>query len=337
MDAASDFVCLTLCVRLPAMYILRAYNTHPTLDSRFSILDPAVRVHYTAYCTHTNFHMEDSLRVLSLFDGISCGQRALADAQVPVSAYYASEVDPKAIAVTQSNFPETIQLGSVERVKGHDLPTIDLLIAGSPCQGFSQQGNQEGFANKGSGLYSHFLRILQETRPRWFLLENVKMQPVCASRISTDLGVPPLQLNSRYWVPQNRERLYWTNIPCALKLPPDSGPPHLGDLVGKGYEGVYATPHGYFKGGFKERCAVAPCVTRTGWLSSFSLVQGGQRRKFTLEEVERLQGLPAGYTQAGGSNSSRVALLGNAWTVPTVASLLEGVRPANEGALLPCT
>ena len=125
--------------------------------------------------------MEDSFRVLSLFDGISCGQRALADAQVPVSAYYASEVDPKAIAVTQSNFPKTIQLGSVERVKGYDLPTIDLLVAGSPCQGFSQQDNQEGFANKGSGLYSHFLRILQETRPRWFLLENVKMQPVCVS------------------------------------------------------------------------------------------------------------------------------------------------------------
>ena len=266
------------------------------------------------------------MNVLSLFDGISCGQQALADAGIPVTTYYASEIDGTAIRVTQTNYPDTVQLGDVAGVRATDLPKIDLLLAGSPCQGFSQQGKKTGFAHEASGLYEHFVRLLQEVQPRWSMLENVQMQAECANRITTDLGVAPIQLNSRYWVPQNRERLYWTNISPQLAV---AGVPGLKELMGEGYKGIYSSPHGYFKGGFKA-ATLAPCITRSGWLSSFFPVQKGVRRKFTLGEVEQLQGLPVGYTVAGGSDTSRAALLGNAWTVPVVASVLAGVLPRVE-------
>lgn len=263
------------------------------------------------------------MNVLSLFDGISCGQQALLNAGINIHTYYASEIDPVAIEVTQSNFPDTVQLGDVSNVHAKTLPCIDLVMGGSPCQGFSRQGKGEGFSNQASSLYIHYIRLLKETRAKWFLLENVTMKPEHINRITTDLGVAPIQLNSRYWVPHNRERLYWTNIPFTLNVPRNM--PSLSSMVGKGYEGVYAPPHGYFKGGFKEQCDVAPCVTRTGWLSSFFVVQHGKRRKFTLQEVETLQGVPKDYTVVAGSNSARVRLLGNAWTVPVVSTLLSSL------------
>lgn len=114
------------------------------------------------------------MNVLSLFDGISCGQVALERAGIQVDKYYASEIDKYAIQVTQKNHPNTIQLGDVKNIKGNELSEIDLLIGGSPCQGFSFAGKQLNFEDPRSGLFFEYVRILKEVKPKYFLLENEK-------------------------------------------------------------------------------------------------------------------------------------------------------------------
>lgn len=156
------------------------------------------------------------MNVLSLFDGMSCGQIALREAGIKVDKYFASEIDKHAIAQTQLNFPNTIQLGDVTKVKGNDLPKIDLLIGGSPCQGFSFAGNQLNFNDPRSALFFEFVRILKEVRainPNVkFLLENVRMRKEYEAIISNELGLFPVEINSALVSAQNRVRLYWTNI-----------------------------------------------------------------------------------------------------------------------------
>jgi DNA-cytosine methyltransferase len=151
--------------------------------------------------------------VLSLFDGISGGQLALKRAGIKVEKYYASEIDPYAIKTTQKNFPETIQLGDITKIKGKDLSKIDLIIGGSPCQGFSFAGKQLNFEDPRSALFFEFVRLVNECNPRYFLLENVKMKKEHQDVITKYLGVEPILINSRLVSAQNRERLYWINIP----------------------------------------------------------------------------------------------------------------------------
>lgn len=150
------------------------------------------------------------MRVLSLFDGMSVGQLALERAGIQVDTYYASEIDKAAIKVTQKNFPNTIQLGNVQEI---DIPKdIDLLIGGSPCQGFSYAGKQLNFDDPRSRLFFDFVRILRETKPRYFLLENTPMKQEFQDVISEYLGVEPVLINSQSVSAQSRKRLYWTNI-----------------------------------------------------------------------------------------------------------------------------
>lgn len=158
------------------------------------------------------------MNVLSLFDGISCGQLALNRAGVHYDKYFASEIDKHAIKVTQHHFPNTIQLGGVEGVKIENLPKIDLLIGGSPCQSFSFAGNKEGFDGK-SGLFFEWLRLFRDVRPKYFLLENVVMKKEWETEISELVGVKPVLINSASFSSQSRKRLYWTNIPFNLTLP----------------------------------------------------------------------------------------------------------------------
>lgn len=159
---------------------------------------------------------QDGLTVLSLFDGMSCGQIALREAGIKVSKYFASEIDKYAIAQTQHNFPETVQLGDVRGVRAADLPPIDLLIGGSPCQGFSFAGKQLNFDDPRSVLFFEYVRILKEIRvcnpDVLFLLENVRMKKACENVISQQLGLFPVVINSALVSAQNRVRLYWTNI-----------------------------------------------------------------------------------------------------------------------------
>ena len=162
------------------------------------------------------------MNVLSLFDGISCGQVALERAGIKVDNYFASEIDKYAIKVTQKNYPNTIQLGDVCNIKCNELPKIDLLIGGSPCQGFSFAGKQLNFNDPRSKLFFEFVRILKEVKPKNFLLENVKMKKEYQDVISKHLGVEPIEINSALVSAQDRKRLYWTNIPNVNK-PDDKG------------------------------------------------------------------------------------------------------------------
>lgn len=157
------------------------------------------------------------MNVLSLFDGISCGQLALKRAGVPVNDYFASEIDKHAISVTQHHFPNTIQLGDVKSVTPYNLPKIDLILAGSPCQGFSSAGKRLNFNDERSALFFEFVRILKEVQPKYFLLENVRMNKDSEKIISELLDVEPIKINSALVSAQNRNRLYWTNIPNVMQ------------------------------------------------------------------------------------------------------------------------
>lgn len=165
---------------------------------------------------------KEKINVLSLFDGISCGQIALERAGIEVENYFASEIEPNPIKVTQTNYPNTKQLGSVLNVKGSDLPKIDLLIGGSPCQGFSFAGKQLNFDDPRSKLFFEFVRLKNELKPKYFLLENVKMKKEYQDIISSYLCVEPIMINSNLVSAQNRVRYYWTNIPIN-ELPDDKG------------------------------------------------------------------------------------------------------------------
>lgn len=185
------------------------------------------------------------MNVLSLFDGMSCGQQALDRLGIKVDNYYASEIDKYAIKITQKNYPATIQLGDVRDVKGSDLPDIDLILCGSPCQGFSFAGNQLAFDDPRSALFFEFIRILKECKPKYFLLENVRMKQEYIDIITDQVSecypkegsfvqalpfgalnfvkkIEPVLINSSLVSAQNRQRLYWTNIPNVTQ-PEDRG------------------------------------------------------------------------------------------------------------------
>lgn len=150
--------------------------------------------------------------VLSLFDGMSCGQIALNRAGIKYDNYFASEIDKHAISVTKANYPNTIHLGDVTEVKSENLPKIDLLIGGSPCQGFSFAGKQLNFDDQRSKLFFEFVRLLKESNPKYFLLENVKMKKEYENIITEYLGVKPIAINSELFSAQDRKRVYWTNM-----------------------------------------------------------------------------------------------------------------------------
>jgi len=160
------------------------------------------------------------MNVLSLFDGLSCGQIALNRAGIEYLNYYASEIDKHAIKAAQHNFPNTIQLGDITKLDTNILPKIDLLFGGSPCQSFSSAGKRTGFDGK-SGLFYEYVRVLNDVRKVnpdvLFLLENVKMKKEWQDIITEELGVDPIEINSSLVSAQNRVRLYWTNIPNVVQ------------------------------------------------------------------------------------------------------------------------
>jgi len=175
------------------------------------------------------------MNVLSLFDGMSCGQQALERAGIKVDQYYASEIDKYAMQVTMANYPNTIQLGSVVDVDGYSLPKIDIIMGGSPCQSFSFAGKRKGMSTKDeqeiltldhylrlksegyefegqSYLFWEYMRLLNEVKPTYFILENVMMGEKWEKVLSKAIGVNAIEINSALVSAQNRRRLYWTNI-----------------------------------------------------------------------------------------------------------------------------
>jgi DNA (cytosine-5)-methyltransferase 3A len=165
---------------------------------------------------------DKGINVLSLFDGMSCGQLALDRLGIKVDVYLAAEIDKYAKQITKKNYPNTVHLGDVTKLRGMDLPKIDLLMGGSPCQGFSFAGKQLNFDDPRSALFFEFVRLLEETKPKYFLLENVRMKQEYQDVISEHLGVKPIMINSALMSAQNRVRFYWTNIP-NVNQPEDKG------------------------------------------------------------------------------------------------------------------
>jgi site-specific DNA-cytosine methylase len=284
---------------------------------------------------------KEKINVLSLFDGMSCGQIALNKVGIEYENYFASEIDKYAIQVTQKNYPNTKQLGSVTEVKGIHLPKIDLLIGGSPCQSFSNAGNGTGFDGK-SGLFYEYVRLLKECIPKYFLLENVKMKKEWQDIISKELGVEPIKINSNLVSAQNRERLYWTNMPI-LELK-DKGI-FIEDILDKEFEDRYwlkerNTELLLKKVSIENAPNIAcidvynkkvkldrKCPTLTlPHHNSIRLLQNGRVRKLTPNECEKLQNVPLNYTDCDLSDIHRYSMLGNGWTVDVIAHIFSFLK-----------
>ena len=270
------------------------------------------------------------MNVLSLFDGMSCGQVALKRAGIKVDSYFASEVDKYAIKVTKNNFPKTYHLGDVRdigRGPGY-LPKINLVLAGSPCQGFSYAGKQLNFIDPKSILFFDFIRIIKCMNPEYFLLENVMMKKEYRDVISEYMGVEPIVVNSNLVSAQNRKRLYWTNIP--FEQPEDRGILLKDILITDGEPTCYSSS-GRGNGKVERRMSSnekAHTLTASGYSNrSFTGViePCGLVRKLDPIECERLQTLEDNYT-CGVSDSQRYKMLGNGWTVDVISHILKGIK-----------
>lgn len=176
------------------------------------------------------------MRVLSMFDGISCGRVALDRVGIMPEVYFASEIDEYAERVSADNWPDLVRLGDAKGVDGWDLGRIDLLLGGSPCTNWSitkKEGRELTASGTGWELFSFYVKALQKFEPKYFLYENVKsMSPTIREEITRALGVEPILINSGLVSAQNRERLYWTNIQ-GIGQPKDKGIA-LGDILEHG-------------------------------------------------------------------------------------------------------
>jgi len=273
--------------------------------------------------------MKETFNVLSLFDGVSIGQLALKKAGISVSNYFASEIDRHAIKVTQHHFPNTKQLGCVTTVHQSNLPKIDLLLGGSPCQGFSSAGKKLAFDDDRSKLFFEYVRILNECRSNnpklLFLLENVKMDKHSEDEITKLLGVSPIMIDSALVSGQSRKRLYWTNIP-NVSQPKDLGIKMIDildlSLIGdkewydrrislKRWNKIQSIHEK------KSRCILTQDVFDTILVELY--------RYLTPEECEKLQTFPVGYTDIL-TKTQRYKEIGNSWTVDVITHIFKNIK-----------
>src|SRR5690606_30233726 len=284
------------------------------------------------------------MNVLSLFDGISCGQVALERTGFKTERYYASEIEKNPIAITQKHYPNTVQLGDVQQVKGEKLGDVDLLMGGSPCQGFSLIGKQLNFDDPRSKLFFEYVRLLEETKPKYFLLENVPMKKESQDIITKYLGVEPTVINSALVSAQNRKRLYWTNI-TGVTQPEDKGI-LLESILESGnvnrdkslcltrrYAGFSGSQSYLRRRYFGKSIGQAVFENTTAEEQKQFWKQDpygefecdGYIRQLTPLECERLQTLPDGYTE-GMPKNARYEAIGNGWTVDVIAHILSFIE-----------
>jgi DNA-cytosine methyltransferase len=252
------------------------------------------------------------MNVLSLFDGMSCGQIALNRAGVKYDEYFASEIDHYAMAVTRENYPHTTQLGDVTKIDYTKLPFggIDLLMGGSPCQGFSVAGKQLDFDDPRSKLFFEFVRLKDELKPKYFLMENVPMKQESQDIITKYLGVKPVTINSSLFSAQNRKRLYWTNIP--FDIPTEDKGIILQDILEDGIANEAMTNQDG-----KAHCITARYNGAVWWNS----IQRKQRTMVQVGEADNIKGFdsikriysPSGKsptltTMQGGHREPKVAI-----------------------------
>ncbi len=200
------------------------------------------------------------MNILSLFDGISCAQLALERAGITVNNYYASEIDKYAIKVTQSNYPNTVQLGDITKWKDWeiDIHKIDIIFAGFPCQAWSMAGKQKGDNDPRGALVHDLIAIWEEVKKYnpnvKFLFENVKMKKEFLVYINNLFGVEPILINSLLVSAQNRKRYYWTNINNVTQ--PEDMHIYLKNIIENGFvdrDKSYCVDANYYKGGNLEQ------------------------------------------------------------------------------------
>jgi DNA (cytosine-5)-methyltransferase 3A len=290
--------------------------------------------------------------ILSLFDGMSVGQIALERAEIPIEAYYASEINKKSIEVTQANYPNTIQLGDVIQLKEKDLLdlNIDILIGGSPCTNLTRavinyNERNQGLEGEKSKLFYEYVRVWKIIKPKYFLLENVESMKKQDKDIITEvLGVEPIMINSALVSAQDRKRYYWTNIPNVTQ--PDDKGIYLKDVVLDAVDVEdkywYDIPFTYL-GDDKRPVAMldlfdydmlqrvyglhqkSPTLTACrGGHKQKKVYQNKKCRKLTPLEYERLQTVPDNYTSCVAA-THRYNMLGDGWTVDVIAHILKNI------------
>ena len=287
-----------------------------------------------------------AVKVVSVFDGISCGMVALERAGIPVELYVAYEIEPNAIKISKKNYPQIEHCGDVTTEDFTRYAGFDLLIGGSPCQSLSivQSKTRQHLDGK-SKLFFEFVRALEEMKPRYFLFENVaSMNEESKCVISDLLGCEPIFIDSKLFSAQQRPRYYWTNIPFESVTPPES-PLVLKDIMESDVAEKYFYNHPLSDVDMKKQvCATMvyknheihkrifnpafKCHTLTtcgGGNTQKKVMDNGRARKLTPLEYERLQTLPDDYT-AGVSDGARYTAVGNGWTVDVITYILRGLK-----------
>lgn len=274
------------------------------------------------------------MNVLSLFDGISCGQYVLRKKlNLKINNYFASEISEKPMLTSMFHFPSTIQLGDVTKIDVGKLPKIDLLIGGSPCQGFSFSGKLLAFDDPRSNLFFEYVKILRALRAKnpkiKFLLENVVMPPQHVDVITKFLECAPIFINSRIFSPQSRRRLYWTNIP--LEEFPEPSKKVLIDIVDPPfYTGDVLKENAHSREWGQNRIVrtlMSKTPTITASQNAINIPLNLTRsRKATVIELERLAGLPDDYTKPCGIASARLHAIGNGWECNTIAFIFKHLK-----------
>ena len=285
------------------------------------------------------------MKVLSLFDGISCGMVALERAGIPVERYVAYEIEPNAIKISKKNYPQIEHSGDVTKADFTQYQDFDLLIGGSPCQSLSivQSKTRQHLDGK-SKLFFEYVRALEEAKPRRFLFENVASMNEESKRVISELlGCEPIYIDSGDFSAQSRPRYYWTNIPIREK--PAPSPLVLRDIMEKDVPEKYFYNYPMLNIDInKQVCATLvyknheihkrvlnpdfKCHTLTtcgGGNTQKKVMDNGRARKLTPLEYERCQTLPDNYT-AGVSDTARYSAIGNGWTAEVIAHILRGLN-----------
>ena len=289
--------------------------------------------------------LHEPITVLSLFDGISCGRVALERANISVQRYTAYEIEPNAIKISKKNYSQIVHCGDVTTADFTQYRGVDLLLGGSPCQSLSitTSKNRTNLSGK-SILFWEFVRALEEAKPKYFLFENVaSMNEESKTIISEQLGCQPILIDSADFSAQQRERLYWTNIPITKPMPQASSLV-LKDILESNVDEKYFYHCDFdFHGYDKTVCATlhinghdilkrvnspdAKCQTLTcvsGGNQQKKVMDNGRPRKLTPLEYERLQTLPNHYT-SGCSDGARYTAIGNGWTVDVISYILSNI------------
>lgn len=308
------------------------------------------------------------MNIFSACDGLSGGQITIHKLGIPYENYFASEIHKPAIKVTQSNFPNTTQVGCIKKVQVANLPKIDFLIGGTPCQGFSFHGKQLNFEDPRSKLFFEFLRILEKTKAPHFFLENVRMEKKAQDVISKYLGVEPITVNSSLVSAQNRVRLYWTNLE-GFEMPKDKNI-FLQDILedtdknnpaairgrqlnkahilgrrlgpdGKRKDNDKKIPYTQCLEVLKKNSNKSNCLTTVAKDNVLTNLPHGRHpqpykknlpfRYYTTKEYCRLQTIPEDYFDNVDVSENQIRkMVGNGWTIDVITEFFKLLPNANQ-------